>query len=375
MAVIDSSVESNDADSDQRQRKWSALAADMIEARLFTGGERLAPPLYVTDRRNMKLVLDEHDLRLAGVVDGETAHRVGKLLAVQGLVVSRITILIDYDRSTKRSIDWGRMLTGAVRDARERKEQHAKPDDRRTKSRRPLKRRWIRKGPRDSATGGDDPRRSASSAPVLPRFHAKEIEEISRYLTVQCSFSLIDAVTGRTVVRHSPPPYRKTDQAAPRFAFGNLVSESELNPVDHFIGELVERAANEFVGMIVPLEREYRYTVVGKGKEGEAGIRALRADDYEQALAHFQSAHRRDPDKPEIVFALGVTCELLGRWEEALQYYRQATGMEDLDDDELAVYQAAKVRLAEHLERIVPPGEAVSQPGDERAGEPADVSP
>ena len=50
---------------------------------------------------------------------------------------------------------------------------------------------------------------------------------------------------------------------------------------------------------------------------------------------------------------MGVTCELLGDFEKALGYYRQAASMEDVDEEELAVYLAAKNRLTAHMGRIV----------------------
>jgi thioredoxin-like negative regulator of GroEL len=154
-------------------------------------------------------------------------------------------------------------------------------------------------------------------------YEAEEVTEISRHLTVRCSFRLLDAVTGRTLYSHDPPPYRKTDKTSPVFMFGTLVHEEELNPLDHFIGELVERAAREFVGKLVPVTMETKVKVVGKGKDGEAGVRALRSGDYESARVLLKQAIAKDPDDHENIFALGVTFELLGRPENALFCYRR----------------------------------------------------
>src|SRR4029077_3840139 len=61
-----------------------------------------------------------------------------------------------------------------------------------------------------------------SPPPVLPSFGTREVEEISRNLTVQCSFTLIDAVTGQSIVQFSPPPYQKLDKSSPNFLFGAM---------------------------------------------------------------------------------------------------------------------------------------------------------
>src|SRR5439155_3928542 len=114
----------------------------------------------------------------------------------------------------------------------------------------------------------------------------REVEEISRQLTVQCSFTLIDAVTGQSLVQFSPPPYRKVDKSSPDFLFGSI-HQAELDPVDHFIGELVEQAVQEFVSLLVPTEVEYRYELTGKHTRGEAGVRVVRADDYDAAYEQF----------------------------------------------------------------------------------------
>ena len=117
-----------------------------------------------------------------------------------------------------------------------------------------------------------------------PTFGMKQVEEISRNLTVQCSFTLIDAVTGQSLVQFSPPAYQKVDKSSPDFLFGSMHQE-ELDPVDHFIGELVEQAVQEFVSLMVPTEVEYHYELLGKHARGEAGVRAVRADDFDAAYA------------------------------------------------------------------------------------------
>jgi len=406
VAVLDTGVQTEGARQDEREARWSTIAADMIEAMLLNANRRFKTDLAVANRRATQQVLAEQDLRLAGLVQGETAARAGKLLEVQGLITSKITVHMDVQRGTSSAIDWQALLGGAAREWTGTREGPAgagtrtPPPPRKssapkkrygttkqgypTKSKGSIKQPTGKKRPvsirqpvpvKSSAkskvpAGPHDARRlrhlyyptyrkpagAGQEVSVLAglRLETKTVEQVRRHLTVQCSFSLIDAATGEALIRYSPPPFQKQDTASPDFLFRSLLDEGELDPVDHFIGELVERAAREFVSMIVPVQVEYPYELVGRGDAGEAGIRALRADDYETAMRHLRQAAREDDDEHETVFAMAVTCELMGRPEEALSLYNQAVAMEDVDDDELAVYLAARDRLKAHLGRIKP---------------------
>jgi hypothetical protein len=355
VAVINSGVETRGAKEDKRERKWSTMAADMIEAMLADGSTRFQSGLKVAQRRQTQAILKEQDLKLAGLVEGDAAAKAGKLLDVQGLIVSRITINIDVEKGTKSTLDWGSLM-GNMASGASRSNPPPRPapsvrvyrDPRDPRGQRVLRyQRYY--GPQYVAP-------PPQAAPIGPPggLQTKEVEEVSRHITVQCSFSLIDAVTGGAIVQYSPPPIQKHDSSSPDFLFGGMMKPEQLDPVDHFIGELVERATQEFVSTIVPTEVEYAYTVVGKGSAGEKGVRLLRAEDYAGAMEQFLAECRKKPDEHETLFALGVASELLGDHAEALEYYRQAAAG-DADKEELAMYVSAKKRLSEHLPRIMKP--------------------
>jgi len=453
VAVIDSGVETKGARQDEREQKWSTMAADLIESMLANSAARFGSGLKVAQRRQTAAILKEQDLKLAGLVEGDAAAKAGKLLDVQGLITSRITVNIDVQKGTKSTLDWGRILGGLTqpqpqpaprqpraypgsaapgerpvypgstepgktpdpKDTRQKRTPSSPRDTRNSDPNAVQQRRYVpdpryARDPRyvrdprylryrryyyyDSryqptappgvvVVPAPAPGPGPQPLPVEPPpqeggpFGTREVEEISRHITVQCTFSLIDAVTGAAIAHFSPPPYQKQDTASPNFLFGSIADEAKLDPIDHFIGELVERAAQEFVSMIVPTEVEYSYVVVGRGKEGERGIRALRADDYPGAMELFLAARRKDPDEHETVFALGVVSELLADPQRALEYYRQACAM-DADKEELQQYVAAKKRLNEHIARIMkpqaaekanpPPGE--EKPTEAKPGEP-----
>lgn len=334
VAVIDSGVDSNEESGDAREKKWSTIAADLVESMLQSTDGRHEGAPKIVQRRATKAILAEQDLQLVGIVEGDAAARAGKLLQVDGLAMSRINIGVAIEKNRKSEIDWMGILGGMP---------GARPAQPPGGPRRP--------GP---APRHANPYRNPGGPSAMPfSIPQRQIEEVSRHLTVQCSFVLVDAETGESVIQFASPIVQKTDKTRPNFLFGSCVAEADLDPVDYFIGELIERAARDFVGQMVPVRVSQTYEVIGRGKEGERGVRALRADDYAGALEAFIAAHAKKPKEPDTVFALGVTCELMGDYEKALSYYRQVASMEDVDeDDELPIYLAAKDRLAAHLGRI-----------------------
>lgn len=370
VAVIDSGVRTEGAHQDAREQKWSAMAGDMIEAMLQHASAQYGANLAVAKRSQTRRILEEQDLRLAGLVAADDAAKAGRLLAVQGLVTSRIVINLDVQRARKSSIDWVSIFGGVVsglsdRDRREPREVRPAPvvvrrapaDPRVRDPRDPRSRpRYYLYSPAYRPTRSPRPAGPPPGGGAGITLKTREVEEISRSLTVQCSFSLIDATTGRALVQHSPPPYQKTDSASPDFLFGGMVNEADLDPVDHFIGELVERATQEFVGMLVPVRVEKTYELELSGKRGEAAIRALRADDFDAALAQLAPlAGGKDDDEGDFSFAAGVVCELRGEYDKALAFYRQAAAAPDTDAKKLPRYLEAKQRLTQHIGRMLRP--------------------
>ncbi|MBK8267600.1 MAG: hypothetical protein IPK83_04565 [Planctomycetes bacterium] len=335
VAVIDAGVQSDEERRDARERKWQQIAADMIESMVQSGsnatnGDLTYGALKVVDRRATRQILAEKDMQLVGIVEGEPAAAAGKLLAVDGLIMSRIKISIDYKRSRKSNVDWGGLLGG----------QRSGPP--------PGYRSGYHRGPNNPyARRPAQPR----SNPGIPR---KTIEEISRDLTVQCSFTLIDANTGEAIVRHTPPVYQKRDKAEPQFMFGGAVQASDLDPVDHFTGELVERASREFVSMISPVRVTYSYPLELRGKEVEQAVRMLRGDDFYGAIQVLERAYQKKPKESDYLFAIGLVSEMMCEPGRALDTYRRTVSLEKVDKDQIDIYMSAKERLSAHIDRIIP---------------------
>ncbi len=112
VAVIDSGVQSDEEKNSLREKRWSHIGADMIEAMLNSQSNGPDSRVTVVNRRVTKQILAEQDMQLAGLVEADTASKVGKLLAVQGLITSKMTIHVDVRKRSKTRIDWIGILGG-----------------------------------------------------------------------------------------------------------------------------------------------------------------------------------------------------------------------------------------------------------------------
>jgi hypothetical protein len=244
---------------------------------------------------------------MAGLVDGGAAAQAAKLLDVQGIIASKLNIRVEVKEGKARTVSAASVAA------------------------------WAGHGWGGGAGSVD----------------TEEVATVSRNMTVQCSFTLMDATTGEAIVQFSPKPFRKFDNKKPGPVFGSSKTEADLDSVDGIIGELVEQGTREFVSTFVPCQVDNTYELKsGKSEESGKGIRSLRMDDFENAMSFFKAAVAKDPEDHRSVFAMGVTCELMKNWDDALKYYRQAAGMPGLDDEDQAMYLAAKNRVTDHKDRI-----------------------
>lgn len=281
--------------------KWSQLASNVVINLLHEANAHSDVELTVVAREETKKLVAEADLAAAGLIQSDRPGADPVLHEIEGIVVSRIDVKVETHRGRERTIDSINL---------------------------------------SALTGNKKHHRG-------PLFHTSEVPTVSRTMTVHSSFKLIDAKTGKewesSVSRH-----QGTDETRVSPFFGSGKTEADLTPRDRIIGTLVERGAREFVGKLVP--RVVRQGIRLKSSshdDCEAGVRLLRADMYENALARFRATLADDPEDHRALFAAGVACELTGRYDEALRYYRLACAEDDKDE-----YLENKQRLAAHLDRI-----------------------
>ena len=350
VSVADFVADSNEPHPLVRGPKWSAISADMVES-MLRAAQADGSPLINVPRRETRAEMLRQAGPIGGVMPPDVAGRLCQSINVNGVVVGQVQVRID-DVRRKPKVDWNRILGGVG----------ARPGA------GPYEPRYRR------PVGDDDRERAyrkgyGRTARQVTRLDKNEIDEINRALTVQCSFLLIDGATGRVVAQFAPPAMQRRDRRPPEFFFGRFVEDADLDPIDFFIGELVEKAAHDFVSQIAPTRVEAAYDLHGSGDDFRDGLRALRRGEYSAALRAFEDAHEDKPKKGEFLFAIGVTRELMGDPQGALNYYQRAVSAKDVEDKDMPVFLSARDRLSDHIRRL-PGGFIEVGPGAQRPPEP-----
>jgi hypothetical protein len=292
VAILDSTV------NEATDKKWSEMAANYIQHLVQESNDKYGSNLRVADRKQTSLVASEADLAAAGIVDSAKAGQVARQLAVQGFILSEINVKVDTQKGKKRTVD--ALSLGA----------------------------WSRGG-----SGSVD---------------STEAETATRNILVQTDFKLVDAATGKNWDTYSPPAYRQTDRTKASPFFGSSQTEAEMTPRDEIIAAAVEQGARRFISRFIPLAVNMEIEVESSKSEAcKRGVAYLRGDDYEQALTNLQAALAENPDDDRAAFAAGVTCEAMGRFDEAMKYYQKAA-IAKADPR----YSEAQRRLKESIARI-----------------------
>lgn len=308
VAVNEADVEAYEAGTEDadRAKKWSRMAADMIEAMILDAHKNKQTPLTVAKRRETKEVMKEADMAAAGLTQSPNAGAPAQLADVQGLIKSKLNIRNEVKTGKQRTISGASVAA------------------------------WAGHG-----WGG-----GAGSV------ETEEVETVSRNLTVQCSFSMYDKA-GNALFQYSPDPFRKYDTEKPSPVFGSSKTEANLDSADAIIGELVEQGTREFVSMFVPVKVKYRYEVASSGDENSAlGVRKMRGGFYNEAVVALREAVAKDGNDHKSLFALGVAYEMTGKYDDAIESYRRAASCKGVDQDDAELYRSAADRLAAHKDRI-----------------------
>jgi len=254
--------------------KWSDMSVTVLQSLISESRSQFGTNITVTERHDTQPVFDEADLAAAGI-STKRGGSGGKLLGADGYLLSNINVKIEKHRGKQRTLS-GLSVAG-----------------------------WRHGG------AGD--------------FRTSEVETVSRNMTVQTSFKLVDSANGKVWDFFSPRTYRATDKTQASPIFGSSQTEAELTPQDQIIGTLVERGAREFVSRLMPCRIDVETVVTSSGnKDCIAGVRNLRAENFDIALNLFRSALAEDPNDDRAAYGAGVASEAMGNFDGALRFYKRA---------------------------------------------------
>ena len=262
--------------------KWSELSTTVIAALINESRGKYGTEVTVTERRDAKAVFDEGDMKAAGMATGKGGDT--KLIGAEGLLLSNINVKVEKHVGKQRTLS-GLDLGGYGGHG------------------------W----------GGGN-----------VNAQTEEVETVTRNMTVQTEFKLIDSANGRVWEHFSPKTYSATDRTKASPIFGSSKTEAELTPQDQIIGSLVERGAREFVSQLMPCRIDVETEVESSGnKNCVEGVKLLRAEAYREAISAFQAAMAEDSNDHRAAYGAGVACEATGQFEAGLKYYNKACAGEN----------------------------------------------
>jgi hypothetical protein len=267
--------------------KWSEMSVTILQSLINESKNKFGTPVTVTERRDTKPVFDEADLAAAGM-STKQGGKPGQLVGADGYLLSNINVKVETHVGKQRTLS-GIDLAGLTGEYRG-----------------------------DHYGGG----RVAAQT--------EEVETVTRNMTVQTEFKLVDATNGRVWEHYSPRMFRATDRTKASPIFGSSQTEAALTPQDRIVATLVERGAREFVSMLMPVRVEVEAEVVSGGNPNSSeGVRRMRAEDYQGAIEAFNAALAENPNDHRSAYGAGVAAEASGKLDMALSFYNRACAAQD----------------------------------------------
>lgn len=258
--------------------KWSEMSSTILQSLINESKGKFGTPITVTERRDTKPVFDEADLAAAGMSTSKGGQP-GQLAAADGYLLSNINVKVETHVGKQRTLS-GLDLAGLSGDY--------------------------------FNAGG-------------VRAETQEVETVTRNMTVQSEFKLVDAKNGRVWEHYSPRIFRATDRTKASPIFGSSQTEAALTPQDRIVATLVERGAREFVSMLMPVRVDVEAEVQASSNPNSAeGVRRLRAEDYAGAIDAFNAALAENPNDHRSAYGAGVAAEAKGDIDIAVNFYNRA---------------------------------------------------
>lgn len=177
-------------------------------------------------------------------------------------------------------------------------------------------------------------------------------QRIRRTVTFAGSLAVHETATGRVLVAHELVGQTIEDDRAKPWESDR--TELDLMPEEQQVRQKLDGEVRRFVGRLLPTPMECLCTVrSSRSKESTEAVRLLVQGMDEEALALFQAALNQDPDDHRSAFGAGVACERLGRLSEAERCYRLAImnsrGKKDKKGDGESQYPVALQRVKDRL--------------------------
>jgi len=236
------------------------------------------------EREQLRRILEEQNLGMAGVVSEETAVEVGRLLGVDVMIFGEVTSYrVEPDERGKEKV--------------ERQEGTGKYE-------------WVEQ--KNIFTGKTQKVKREIMKTVLVDQHYRV-----RRGTVAINFRAVSVKTGELLAVHSD---------SKSYNSGKVVEggSQTLKPEGEILSDLSRQICREFAWKISPhYSRETRYVETGKGKIA-VGKKYAESGLWPEAIEIWRLAALETPGEASAFYNLGVAHEIRGDFDRAESYYKEA---------------------------------------------------
>ena len=266
-------------------KRWGEVASDKLVS-LLDQTNRKFRRYELVDRKGLKAVMDERDLRLA-ISDTDSAGKVGKLANVQAIIYGNVTAMHRDEHLTRQTFD-------------------------------------------------------------ISSRSMKTVPYVRRVCQATLNFTMVDVDTGKTIATLTPrrdyDSDKQTKGGAAAFTKALGVGGDDTAAIDSTIDGMIDACVQEFVGKISPHEEAFKIALEsGKSKFVDKGNSLAVEREYKDALAQYRKGISDQPKDAGALFNAGLMCEATGDFKSAEEYYAKAL---DLRDGEKKFIQARRrVRL------------------------------
>lgn len=268
----------SEAGQSDNARLWDDQLRSQLRTWLASAAREQGVRLTIVDREHLSGRLREKDLRDIDLVPGNPGNWRGQELGIDAFVYATLNIDTVYETQRKQSAIM--RIIGHT----------------------PVLGRYVPDGPKN---------------------------QVRRTMTLTGEIQLVDGATGRVWATY-PVHEQWVEVRKSRLSDQTLI---DLAPEEEQIAGALDRVARGFVGLFFPVEQRLTLRIESsRNKHARRGLRLLQAGEPADALHYFELALQESPEDHRALFAAGVACETLGRFEAAQRYYKQAVAFSGKTD-------------------------------------------
>lgn len=271
-----------------RDAAYGEMAADKLASHLDEANRR-SQRYALVDRRNLKKIMDEHDLQLA-IADPNAATKAGKIAKVDAMIYGNVKVRAEAIAATKTEYHLG-------------------------------------------SRGMPEP---------VQKPYTKY------YVYVCVNFTLTDVGTSKQVLAKNFSQEYDSDKDKDKTSFKALLGlegSAERKPEMEIANKLLDKVVAEFVSMISPTQVSLKIPLAkNKNKLVLAGNKLAIAQEFDAAQDNYKDALAGNPGDDVACYNMGVVYEAQGKLKEAEESYTKAIRLNP--DSKLYIEARSRLRSA-----------------------------